>query len=97
MMLPKTAIIGATGFIGKAFFAEYRKIHPDCIGTNRDAGRDGFSFLDLSFPEIAPLKLVETGHQDVLILAGMTKLAECEKEKELTRKVNVIGTLDLVR
>ena len=95
-MIPKTAIIGATGFIGKAFFVEYRKIHRDCIGTSRDANREDLSFLDLFSPAVAPLKLAESGHREALILAGITKIATCEKEKELTRKINVEGTLDLV-
>ena len=95
-MVPKTAIIGAAGFIGKFFFEAYRKIYHDCIGTSRDASRDKTSFLDLFSPTIVPLRLAEFGYQEVLILAGITKIATCAEEKELTRKINVEGTLDLV-
>jgi len=58
---------------------------------------EGISFLDLLSPDIAPLKLAETGHKDALILAGITKLAQCEHEKEESRKINVEGTLDLIQ
>lgn len=96
-MVPKTAVIGATGFIGKFFFAAHRRIHRDCMGTSRDTGREDMSYLDLFSPEIAPLKLAKSGHQAALILAGIAKLAACEKEKKLTRKINVDGTLDFVQ
>lgn len=96
-MLPKTAIIGATGFIGKHFYEEYRKVHPDCVGTSRDGNRKDMSYLDLASPNITPLNLTGTGHRAALILAGITKLAVCEQEKELTWQVNVDGVLDLVR
>ena len=96
-MVPKTAIIGTTSFMGKFFFPEYRKIHRNCIGTSRNRSRKDLSYLDLFCPSIASLKLVESGHQEALIFAGITGLAKCEKEKEVTRKINVEGTLDLIR
>lgn len=96
-MLPKTAIIGATGILGRNFFLEYKKIHPDCIGTSRDRAREGLSYFDLSSPSVAPLKLAENGHQEALISAGISKMAICEQEKELTRKINVEGISALIR
>lgn len=97
-MIPKTAIIGATGFIGKIFFAAYRRIHHDCIGTGKSADvKEDISFLDLLSPTIVPLKLKESGHREALILAGITRVETCEKEKEWTRKINVEGTLDLIQ
>ena len=96
-MVPKTAVIGATGFIGKRFFTAYRRIYPDCIGTCRDINQEDMLFFDLFFPSIGPLKLSETGHQEALIVAGITNIAQCEKEKELSRKINVDGTLDFIQ
>ncbi len=55
------------------------------------------SFLDVLSPDVAPLKLVESGHQEAMVLTGITKIAICEKDKELSRKINVDGTLELVR
>lgn len=72
-------------------------MYADCVGTSRNPHKAGMSFLDLFLPMGAPLKLRESGHQDALIIAGITKIAECEKEKEWTRKINVEGTLSLVR
>ncbi len=96
-VVPKTAIIGATGFIGKFFFAAHREIYGDCIGTNRDASRKDLSYLDLLSPESAPLKLAQSGHREALILAGIAKPSLFEKEKELKRKVSVDGTLNLIQ
>lgn len=95
-MFPKTAIIGATGFIGKFFLAAHRKIHRDCVGTSKDANSQETSYLDLLSPSIVPLKLAESGHREALIFAGVAEVATCEKEKDLTRKINVDGTLNLI-
>lgn len=95
-MVPKTAIIGATGFIGKAFYAAHHRIHPDCVGTTRDMRRKYLRYLDLSSPVLEPLELAQSGHREALILAGMANPALCEKDKGLARKVNVDGTLELI-
>lgn len=96
-MLPKTAIIGATGFLGRAFLAAHREIHFDCIGADVGPCGQGIRFIDLFSPVSAPLKLAESGHKEALILAGIAGLAECDQDKERTRKVNVEGTLGLVK
>lgn len=36
---PKTAVIGARGFIGSHFLRMYRQMYPDCIGTQRKEGK----------------------------------------------------------
>ena len=93
---PKTAVVGASGFIGRCFLRKYRMRYPDCIGTGRDPiGRDIARF-ELSRPAIDHLKLAVSGHKDALILAGVTKMDVCERDKDQTRRINVEGTLDLV-
>ncbi len=96
-LLPKTVIIGATGLLGKDFLGVHRSIHPDCVGTTRNPARKDFAYLDLSSPDIAPLKLAASGYQDALILAGISKIATCQDNKELSRKINYTGTLDLIQ
>lgn len=97
--IPKTVIIGASGFLGKYFLAAYREIYPDCVGTTRGVadGTSGLHFLDLSNPNIKPLGLSKTEHKEALILAAVNKIDTCEEEKSMTRKVNVDGTLELIR
>jgi dTDP-4-dehydrorhamnose reductase len=93
--IPKTAVIGAAGYIGSAFLAEYRKVFPECVGTSRKTG-EGILLLDLSAPDISALKLKQTGHKDALILAGIAGIKECEEHPDATRKINVDGTLKLI-
>lgn len=95
--LPKTAVIGASGFIGSAFLSVYQQRYPDIIGTTRKPGGISDILFDLVVPEIEPLKLAETGHKEALILAAITKIDRCETDNALTRKVNVDGTLELIR
>jgi len=95
--LPKTVIIGASSFIGSVFFSEYSKIHPDCIGTSRTLKGKNIVYLDLLKPDISKLKLKEKGHKEALIFAAISKIIDCEENKVLTKKVNVEGTLNVVK
>ncbi|MDD5593260.1 MAG: sugar nucleotide-binding protein [Candidatus Margulisbacteria bacterium] len=93
---PKSAIIGATGFIGSAFFEAYRKSNSDFTATSRRGGPGGLSKLDLLSPDISGLKLSRTGHKDALILAAVAGIDRCEIEPA-ARKINVDGTRDLIK
>lgn len=50
LSLPKTLILGATGFVGRHLLAAYRRVDPDTLGTTRrqTANHDGLEFLDLA-------------------------------------------------
>jgi len=97
MSPPKTLVIGCRGFLGSAFLDAYRKIYNDSIGQDIDPPHlNDCYFIDLASPSIRPLKLKEKGYEDALILAGITKVALCEKEKERTRQINVYGTTRLI-
>ena len=95
--LPKTAIFGCSGFIGSYFLSFYRKLHPDCAGASRKPGDKSVFFFDLEAPDISGMKLAETGHTQALLLASVSKVAVCESRREYTRKINVTGTIELVR
>ena len=43
MNIPKTAIIGASGMIGRAFLAQFRRYYPDCVGTTRKNPAEGMN------------------------------------------------------
>ncbi len=96
MKVPKTAIIGASGFIGKALLSLHRKTHPDCVGTALNQLKGDLKYLDLLSCDIAPLKLAESGHQDAIITAGIARIIVPQKEKEYTKKVTQ-GTLKLIQ
>lgn len=53
--------------------------------------------LDLLAPDIGTLKLAKTGHKEALLLSAISRIDKCEAEKELTKKVNVEGTIELIR
>ena len=95
MNLPKTAIIGATGYIGRELFLLHRKLHPDCIGTYRNQEKEDLKHLDLLDCNIAPLNLAQTGYKDAIITAGVSKLYVCEQEKEYSTQITK-GTLKLI-
>jgi len=95
--LPKTAIFGCSGFIGSHFLPFYRKIHPDCAGAGRRPAYKNVFFFDLEAPDISGMKLAETGHTQALLLAAVSEVALCESRKAYTRKINVTGTLELIR
>lgn len=97
LAVPKTAVIGVSGFIGSAFFKIYRGMYPDCAGTSRRPDGDDIFTLDLLNPNIAPLRLGATKHREALIFAGMSRISECERDPKTAREVNVEGTLELIR
>ena len=93
--LPRTAVIGAEGFLGRAFLEAYRRVHPGSIGTVRGAAVPGLARLDLADPASRPPPLRDTGHREALILAGVGSIVRCERDPAGTRAVNVEGTLRL--
>lgn len=97
--IPKTAIIGASGLLGRYFLSAYRQIYPDCIGTVKDAADESRNIykLDLYKPDISKLRLAEKHHKEALILAAVTKVNIPEEEKIRARGANVDGTLELIR
>ncbi len=97
--IPKTVVFGAAGFLGTAFLKMYRAGHPDCIGADLHIPlrAPGLLPFDLRKPDIRPLRLRGKGYTHALIVAGITKIADCEYQKELTWDINVKGTLELVR
>jgi dTDP-4-dehydrorhamnose reductase len=93
--LPKTAVIGAGGYLGRHLLASYQAVYPDALGV--DVAGPWTHLLDLAAPDIRPLKLRETGYQYAIIAAAVTGLARCEQDRDYTRARNVTGTLELAR
>jgi dTDP-4-dehydrorhamnose reductase len=93
----KTAIIGASGYIGRRLWESYRQSFPDCIGTAFANLGPGMTHFDIRRPDVAALRLEATGHQAVLIAAAKPNVAFCEREPAAAHTVNVSGTLELIR
>ncbi len=92
----KTAVIGASGYIGAHLLSTYRKVFPDCIGTSFSKQGAGLISFDLRHPDINPLRLKETGHEAVLIASAMPNVGWCEAHPQESYELNVRGTLALV-
>lgn len=93
----KTAVIGASGYLGRHLLKSYRVAFPDCIGTAFSTDGTGLTFFDIRNPEIGQLRLKETGHEAVLIAAAKPNIAFCEQQREAAYSVNVTGMLEFIR
>lgn len=92
---PKTFVIGACGFIGHAFLEAYKRFDPSAWGTHY---RDSFSFkkFDLMQPDLEILEIPSYQYSYAIIAAAMNPILACEKEPQLSRQINVDGTLHLI-
>jgi dTDP-4-dehydrorhamnose reductase len=95
----KCAIIGADGSLGARLYAAARPLWPDLAGTSRRAGDRGFTAFDLTAHDPAELTraLAASGHTHAVICAAATGIMRCQQQPDATWRVNVDGTLALVR
>jgi dTDP-4-dehydrorhamnose reductase len=92
---PITVVFGADGFIGGHLLSRLSQDNPLCFGVGRRSSSQ--TFLDLARPDIRPLELTKRGITHAVIAAGISGVAACERSPEETRRVNVLGTAELVR
>lgn len=92
----KTAVIGASGYVGQHLLEAYRTKFPDCFGTSFAAGDPSLRHLDIREPKLDLLKLEQTGHRAILIAAAKPNVAYCEAHPDESYAVNVRGTLALI-
>ena len=93
----KTAIIGASGFIGSYLIKKYKSKYPDCIGTSFSSDVTNLLKFDLRNPNIKPLDLERTGHKAVVITSYKANISYCENEPRKAYEVNVEGILQLIK
>lgn len=93
----KTAVIGASGYVGRRLLAAYREGFPDAVGTSFSAKTPGLIPFDIRRPDVAALRLEEAAHEAVLISSAKPNIAFCEKNRDDAYAVNVTGTLELAR
>jgi len=93
----KTAVIGASGFLGSYLISNYRSQYPDCIGTSYSNQLPKLLSFDIKNPNIKHLNLERTGHKAVIIASYISKISDCENESLKACEVNVDGTLQLIK
>ena len=93
----KTAIIGASGFIGSHLIRKYKSKYPDCIGTSFSSDVANLLKFDLRNPDIKFLDLERTEHKAVIITSYKANIPYCENEPRKAYEVNVEGMLQLIK
>lgn len=93
----KTAVIGASGYVGRHLWAAYRSTDPDCVGTVFSQSQAELSHFDIRQPDLPALRLEESGHEAVLIASAKPNIGYCDREQEASYAVNVRGMLELIR
>lgn len=93
----KTAVVGASGFVGRHLWTAYRTAFPEAIGTTFSAADPRLVPFDIRQPDLAALRLEEQGYGAVLISSAKPNVAFCEQHPQESRAVNVTGTLELLR
>ena len=93
----KTAVIGASGFIGHHLINKYRLQYPDCVGTSFSNNKTNLLKFDIKTPNIEPLNLERSGHNAVIIAAFKSNIFYCENEPSKAHEVNVDGMLQLIK
>lgn len=93
----KTAVIGASGYVGRFLWSSYRKRFADALGTSFSCSEPGLVPFDIRKPDLDVLQLKESGHAAVLIASAKPNIDFCHREPEAARAVNVEGTLELIR
>ena len=92
----KTAVIGASGFLGSYLINNYRSQYPDCIGTLYSNHLPKLLSFDIKNPNIKPLNLERSGHKAVIIASYISKISDCESKPLKACEVNVDGALQLI-
>ena len=96
----KFLIIGASGFVGRHALSYVSALGYEALGTrSRDEG-DGllrFDLLEHRIKDRMPPSWLETGEPVFgVIAAAITQIDRCLRERELSGRVNVDGTIRLV-
>ena len=92
----KTAVIGASSYIGGHLIKKYRSEYPDCIGTSFSNNDNNFITFDIRNSNIDVLNLEETGHKAVIIASAKSNLSYCENKSSKAYEVNVNGNMQLI-
>lgn len=93
----RTAIIGASGFVGRHLLSAFRRIDPETVGTGHTRVGPGLVPFDIRKPDLRAMGLKERSCRSVIIAAAKPNVAFCEQHPEEAYEVNVRGMLELIR
>ena len=94
--MKKTAIIGASGFVGSYLLKSYRDGFSGTIGTSFSNPGEGLVHFDIRNPVISSLNLQDNGIEEVIITSANPNIAFCRDHREEAYDVNVRGMLKLI-
>ena len=94
----RALVLGGDSLVGSTLLAHYRRLGRPASGTSRRPGKgpDGAGlFLDLAAPDLPALD--GTPWQTAVVCAAITSMQACEADPDLSWRVNVDGTLAVMR
>ena len=93
----KTAVIGASGYIGRHLLDKYREQFPQCVGTSYSDRVPHLIPFDIREPDFEfSCDLESTGHEAAVIASAIPNISYCENQPVDAYEVNVAGTLKLL-
>jgi dTDP-4-dehydrorhamnose reductase len=92
--MKKILIAGSTGNVGSNLFNKISN-HPDYIPveTRRSDLKEHHEYLDLT----KKININFLKYSYLIIAAAMTKIKDCEENEEISYKINVTKTIELIR
>ena len=92
----RALVVGGDSLVGSTLLAHYRRLGRAAAGTSRRTDPSGESLpLDLAAPDLA--RFDGASWPTAIVCAAITSMQACEADPELSWRVNVDGTLALMR
>jgi dTDP-4-dehydrorhamnose reductase len=97
----KFLVVGASGFLGRHIWQYLKSAGHEVVGTQTTPKRNDlvtFELLDHRIEScVDPLFFKTTSKVFVIICAALSQMDRCLKEKELSHKINVGNTIQLIQ
>lgn len=91
----KVLIVGADGLLGKELYRDFSKEY-EILGTYKDRPLEDLVYLDLLENETVKERILGFKPQIILLSAALTAVDFCENNQDITWRVNVEGTKEVV-
>jgi dTDP-4-dehydrorhamnose reductase len=96
-MQPRLLIIGATGFIGSRLAERAQQQFTVSCGSRHPTADDRSIEIDIANPDGVRHAFERTRPDFVIHLATMSDIDRCERERDLAKRINYHGTVNVVR